>query len=395
MKRINHLQARLLGAVEQAQQNPYFGLPKWADAAFLATIRERPIICCGTGHWAQDFLRNASGLNVIALVDDAFGGRDILGLPCVDTNELLRLAVDRPDAICINTGHSDAGYSHFERLGSEFGLRMLDYLQTVRAYGLKTDIRVGDWLSPIVARIDEFLAVGERLADSLSVETLYSVLLYHLETDREHLLSVNRPGEATYFRSGLFEVRERETYVDCGAFDGDSVQQFIRAAKGRFHAIHAFEPDPQNFPRLADWLQRESRYSYAQRITLHQRAVGSASGTIALTSTGDAGACVPLAREAAALPGVPRSMVEIVTLDHTITEPISLLKLDVEGHELEILRGALKHLQNDRPRLAICAYHLPGDLVDLPRFVEGLDAGYRIGLRHHSGTRYDTVLYAF
>ena len=86
---------------------------------------------------------------------------------------------------------------------------------------------------------------------------------------------------------------------------------------------------------------------------------------------------------------------DIVTLDEAITEPISLLKLDVEGHEIEILRGATQHLQQDHPRLAICAYHLPGDLVDLPRFVESLDAGYRIGLRHHSGTRYDTVLYAF
>jgi FkbM family methyltransferase len=395
MKRINRLQARLLGAVEQARQNPYFGLPKWAGNSLLATIRERPIICGGTGHWAQDFLRNAAGLNVIAVVDDAFGGREILGLPCLDTDGMLRLAAERPDAICINTGHTDAGYSHFERLGAEFGLRMLDYLQAVRAFGLKTDIRVGDWLKPIVARIDEFLAVGERLADSLSVETLYSVLLYHLETDRDHLLTVNRPGDATYFRSGLFEMRERETYVDCGAFDGDSVQQFIRAAKGRFHAIHAFEPDPQNYPRLVDWLRRESRYSYAQRIHLHQKAVGSATGTIELTSTGDAGACVPLARDVAAAPGVPRSVVDIVTLDEAIREPISLLKLDVEGHEIEILRGALKHLQQDRPRLAICAYHLPGDLVDLPRFVEGLDAGFRIGLRHHSGSRYDTVLYAF
>ena len=92
---------------------------------------------------------------------------------------------------------------------------------------------------------------------------------------------------------------------------------------------------------------------------------------------------------------MPHSVVEITSLDEAITEPISLLKLDVEGHELEILRGVRGHLHHERPNLAICAYHLPGDLVDLPRFIESLDAGYRIGLRHHSGTRYDTVLYAF
>jgi hypothetical protein len=38
---------------------------------------------------------------------------------------------------------------------------------------------------------------------------------------------------------------------------------------------------------------------------------------------------------------------------------------------------------------------LPGDLIDLPRFIAGLDAGYRLAVRHHSDTRYDTVLSAF
>jgi FkbM family methyltransferase len=388
MKRIQRLQARLVAAVDQARRNPHFGLPAWADDRVLGSIRSRPIVCCGTGHWAQDFLRNARGLDVVAVVDDFHAGRNVLGLPCLDTPGLLDFTARRPDAVCVNTGHSDAGYSHFERLGLERHLRMLDYLQCIRAFGLATDIRVGDWLAPIVARLDEFIAVAERLADPLSVETLYSVLLYHLETDRERLLAINRPGEATYFRSGLFEVREREVYVDCGAFDGDSVQHFIRASKGQFHQVHAFEPDPQNFARLSAWLAGEARY--ASRIVLHQRAVGSANGTIQLSSTGDAGACVPLSADAAAT-----CTVELATLDSAIASPISLLKLDVEGHELEVLRGAARHLHEDRPRLAICAYHLPGDLIDLPAHIESLDVGYRLGLRHHSATRYDTILYAF
>ncbi len=388
MKRLLRLQARLISAADQARRNPHFGLPAWADDQLLDTIRSRPIICCGTGFWAQDFLRNAHVLDVVALVDDAYAGQQVLGLPCLDTPGLLDFAAKRPDVICINSGQSDAGYSHFERVGLERRLHMLDCLQAVRAFGYQPDIRVSDWRDPIVARIDEFLAVAERLADPLSVETLYSVLLYHLEIDREHLLAINRPGEATYFRSGLFNLRDRETYVDCGAFDGDSVQHFIRVAKGRFQHIHAFEPDPQNFARLSAWLASESRY--AERVTLHQEAVGNASGSIQLTSTGDAGACVPLQAAAQGNCTVP-----LVKLDDAVRGPISLLKLDVEGHELEVLRGAAQHLQHDAPRLAICAYHLPGDLIDLPMHLEGLDAGYRLGIRHHSATRYDTVLYAF
>lgn len=388
MKRLQYLQNRLATAAEQARRNPRFGLPAWAAHASTADLRARPIICCGTGFWARDFLRNARDLDVISVVDDFHAGKVVLDRPCLDTAGLCDLAAKRPDAICINTGHSDAGYSHFERLGLERGFPMLNCLQAVRALGLQPDIRVGDWLAPITTHIEEFFTVASSLADPLSAETLYSVLLYHLETDREHLLAVHRPGEATYFRSGFFSLREREVYVDVGAFDGDSVQHFIRVAKGQFQRIHAFEPDPQNFPRLAAW--HASQPQYAGRIVLHQQAVGSARGTVALTSTGDAGACVPLAEGHAG-----NCTVDLVTLDEEIAGSISLLKLDVEGHELEVLRGSLRHLQRDHPRLALCAYHLPTDLTELPRFLRQLDAGYRLGLRHHSATRYDTVLYAF
>jgi hypothetical protein len=43
--------------------------------------------------------------------------------------------------------------------------------------------------------------------------------------------------------------------------------------------------------------------------------------------------------------------------------------------------------------MAISAYHRTTDLIDLPRFVDSLDSGYRIGLRHHTEERYDTCLY--
>ena len=56
MKRIERLKARLVAAADQARRNPYFGLPSWADESVLAALRSRPIVCCGTGFWAQEFL---------------------------------------------------------------------------------------------------------------------------------------------------------------------------------------------------------------------------------------------------------------------------------------------------------------------------------------------------
>lgn len=398
MSRLDRLKAQFAKSLESAQRNPMHGLPAWADDADLARARQTPIVICGTGHWASAFLDAARGsVEVLAVVDDSLAGRTILGYPCLNTVGLIDLVTKRPEIVCLNTGQSHAGFGHFACLAEELGLRMLNYLQAIRALGLKTDIRAADWLPAIVARAQEFMATERILCDDGSAESLYAFLLYHLDTDREILTTGNRPGDATYFRTGLFPLSDDETYVDCGSYDGDSVRNFVHVTQTHFRRVHAFEPDPANFERMQHWLDSQSRFDFSRRITLHQAAVGDTDGTLTFNDTGGEGACVPLfGAQEERLVGVKEGItVPAVRLDAALSDSISLLKLDVEGHELSILRGALGHLQKDHPRIASCAYHLPTDLIDLPRFIAGLDAGYRLALRHHSNTRYDTVLYAF
>ncbi|MEZ5278013.1 MAG: FkbM family methyltransferase [Opitutaceae bacterium] len=352
---------------------------------------------CGTGFWATVFLHYAGPLDVVAVVDDYHAGEVILGHACINTEQLLSLVRKRPDIICINSGQSDAGYSHFERLGLEFHIRMLNYLQAIRALQIKPDIRVSDWMKTILSRADDFRETERLLCDDSSVETLYSSLLYHLETDREYLLAVNRPADAGYFRSGLFQVQSGEVYVDGGAFTGDSVQTFIQAAHGQFRQIHAYEPDPVNYQQLEAWLARQSLHGYDSRIALHLKAVGDESRTLSFNQHSNAGSYISHDTPSGPHPFENINQIDVpcVTLDHDISEPISLLKLDIEGHELKALKGASGHLKRSKPKLAVCAYHLPTDLIDLPQFIAGLEKGYRIGLRHHSNVRYDTILYAF
>ncbi len=398
MSRLDRLKTRFAASLESARRNPMHGLPAWADERYLARARQTPIVICGTGHWALAFLDALRDRGeVIAVVDDSYAGRIVHGLPCLSTEGLIDLAEKRPDLVYLNTGQSHAGFGHFECLAEELGLKMLNYLQAIRALRLETDIRAADWLPTIVARADEFIATEPMLYDVPSAESLYSFLIYHLDTDRETLVTGNRPGDSTYFRTGLFDLSDDEVYVDCGSYDGDSVRNFVHVTRTHFRRVHAFEPDPANFDRMQKWLGRQSRFDFSRRITLHQAAVGDSNGSITFNGTGGEGACIPLvgARDER-LVGVKEGItVPVVRLDDALRDRISLLKLDVEGHELTILRGALAHLREDHPRIASCAYHLPTDLIDLPRFIAGLDAGYRLALRHHSNTRYDTVLYAF
>ena len=75
-------------------------------------------------------------------------------------------------------------------------------------------------------------------------------------------------------------------------------------------------------------------------------------------------------------------------------EKVTLIKMDIEGAELQSLKGAKRIIQHDKPKLAICIYHKPEDMVEIPLYIKELVPEYKLYIRHHSSNVSDTVLYA-
>ena len=73
---------------------------------------------------------------------------------------------------------------------------------------------------------------------------------------------------------------------------------------------------------------------------------------------------------------------------------VTFIKMDIEGSELEALRGASKTIQEHSPKLAISVYHKPEDIIDIPLFISEINSGYKFYLRHYTNWSVDTVLYA-
>lgn len=74
---------------------------------------------------------------------------------------------------------------------------------------------------------------------------------------------------------------------------------------------------------------------------------------------------------------VHRYQVELQRLDDCVREPVGLLKIDVEGHELAVLSGAERVLREDGPNLLIEAEerHRPGAVAELAALLAAY--GYR------------------
>ena len=88
-------------------------------------------------------------------------------------------------------------------------------------------------------------------------------------------------------------------------------------------------------------------------------------------------------------------MSNMIRLDDVLGDKrVTLLKMDIEGAELDALCGAQETILRDKPFLAICAYHRQGDVIAIMDFLHKLVPEYRFWLRHYAPFATETVLYA-
>jgi FkbM family methyltransferase len=197
-------------------------------------------------------------------------------------------------------------------------------------------------------------------------------------------LRTPRPMSELYFPGDLVRPRPDEVFVDCGAFTGDTIDAFVAARGGQFSQIVAVEPDPLNCAALRDRIDAWSGSS-RDRVRVAPVAVGSHRGRLRFETTGTAGSSV----------GAGEDTVEVAPLDEILADLTpTYIKFDVEGAEHDALVGGSGTISADMPVLAVCLYHRPEDLWDLPLLVKSLRPDYRLYVRRYSDERWETVLYA-
>jgi len=85
--------------------------------------------------------------------------------------------------------------------------------------------------------------------------------------------------------------------------------------------------------------------------------------------------------------------VPVTTLDLAVAEPVSLIKMDLEGWEMKALAGGERHIRQDRPKLAIAVYHSASDFRDVWRYARSIHPDYKVYLRHYTQGWSETVMF--
>lgn len=225
------------------------------------------------------------------------------------------------------------------------------------------------WLSKYEAPLQ---TVYERLADVRSREVFAAIINYKLSGKLQYLwesVSARRQDLGAIFTWG-----KDESYIDLGAYDGDTVREFLQLTSDSYRRIIAVEPDAKNCKKLEKFLQEEQ----LPRTKLVAKGIWSAPGSYNFYQRG--GRMSSLALEGTKT--VPVTSVDALVAAETVPQA-TYIKMDVEGAEYEALLGAAKCLERDCPKLFVAAYHHDNDIWQLPLLIWGLQPHYELFLRRH------------
>lgn len=150
-----------------------------------------------------------------------------------------------------------------------------------------------------------------------------------------------------------------------------------------YRTIKAYEPDPVNYKKLKELKENKS----IRKLDISNAAVADHNGLANFRINGNMGSHV-------VNNDISKKQVKIVRLDDDIEDPVTFIKMDIEGGELSALQGAEELIKKNKPKLAICLYHKPFDIFEIPFYLRQIVNKYHFSIRQHKRAFSDLVLYA-
>lgn len=230
-------------------------------------------------------------------------------------------------------------------------------------------------------------SVMTLLDDDNSRAAYLGVVWYLLTYDAAYI----QTSDNHYFGIKQFVQPLNEIICDVGAFVGDVTEDYIRRSLGTCK-LYAFEPSVKACNALEKRVQRlkEEWALDDGDIQIINACVGSESGSVHFLEIG---------LNASIASDNLRGSIEVrlCSLDGYFADktPPTLIKADIEGAEMDLLKGASGIIRKVKPKLCMCIYHEPYDLVQIPEYILQICPEYQFAVRSHSGNHEDAVLYCW
>ena len=208
----------------------------------------------------------------------------------------------------------------------------------------------------------DLYSVYSGFDDELSKKSFLSVIEWKMTGQPQNIIYADEP---QYMLHG-FTPYEKCIAIDGGAFDGETARAFSDLGAD----VYAFELDKKNFEIVENLSKRYNFHAINKGLWSCQklctyRADGAAS---VVDDDGD-------------------ESVELIDIDTFVQENnlkrVDYIKLDVEGVEMNVLKGAVKTISKWKPIMAISAYHNDEDLYELYKYIKSIRPDYKFAFRYY------------
>jgi len=209
----------------------------------------------------------------------------------------------------------------------------------------------------------EIEEVKTHLADKLSRDTLEDTVNYKLSGDIRFLRNSEVTPDAA---DGLFDLPEDATFVDLGAYNGDTVLRYTSLFP-QIKEIYAVEPDSRNFRKL-------NENTSHLNVNYYNALVSDEVGEAKMARNKGRGNAIAKDGEIT---------IPAITVDSIMEgRRVDFIKFDVEGNEHKAIDGARETIRKYRPQMLVSCYHRSEDIFDLALQVLSINPDYKIYMRH-------------
>ncbi|MBO5341766.1 MAG: FkbM family methyltransferase [Lachnospiraceae bacterium] len=187
-----------------------------------------------------------------------------------------------------------------------------------------------------------------------------------------------------YIETDFWTPQENEIFVDVGVYDLQNSIDFVQWAKNGFEKIYAFEPDPKGYEVATKKIKELPIFN--NKIELINKGLSAKNGTLKF----------PAEYKGSGMHDGEFIDVEVVSLDSYLQgKPVTFVKMDVEGAEMDVLLGMQQTIALHKPKMAVCIYHNHQDIFEVATFLLSIVPQYHFYLRHYNSNETECVLFAY
>lgn len=353
---------------------------KEIDKLELLKCGKIPIVMWGAGSLAYSVYKmlKKNGVNLSAvLVDNVDSGVGLLfrDVPIISPQEM----ISNYEKVNIVMGHSRYDLSEvvkkrYKNVNKVFYFCNICYEQYDKIE-----------YQEIVDNVEKYLYAYNALEDELSRKCLLAYLNSRMNDDIEYVYDCME-GDNSYFSNDLFCCDVNESFLDLGAYTGDTIEEFLAFSNGKYNEIVAFEPEEDSFALLEEYVTKKD----LKNVELYKLGCYNKKARLFFDEKEESSGITT--KES-------NSFIDVVDLDSCLkNRKITMVKLNYLYGVRETLEGMKKLLEKNIPKVAIVVGFDKFTVVDVIYFFKdylNLDKdSYKMILRFNDAMPSRLVFYA-